>query len=399
MSGINTNTVIRKADRKLLKALFESCECLPDIDFEHAPRYVLLETYATMPLERSARIQRVLLDIMFFASGDDILAKAVEAALECGYILDSGFDVLKNRYDKAIYLYCNCHDIWAQTLLFAKSDEKSAQTWYHATGLPKMSPRHDEQTIRNLENNCSAQFWQKQHRGDSCHIEYHVRNNGLHYFFVYLNNYPEVKEVWEKREENQANGNKMVMIRREENFSFSVVFIYNQELGVLETCCMGGRKYVSSLERIFCEHILTHDLKDTEIIKNVYAIDDLKYRKNQLRAMPEIGVLRARISGMELHYRFTKGKKDVKYMAKDDPDSAIYDAFDREYNGKNVHMNLLRVAWVQLELDILVDGNVETLFIFLRRNVCTLKSNSEHLRRIGEKYLQETGVDVQPSLF
>lgn len=395
MSSTNTNTVIRMGNRKLLKQVFERCDCCPNIDFEHSPLFVLLETYAAIPPSKSGKLIHALQDILFVASKADNLSKVIETALECNYCLPPDFDTFKKRYDKAMYLYLNCKDVWDRALLFMTTDALYAHSWYHGIYLPKITPDLSDEARHKLEDNCAAHFWQTQHRGDSCEIKYVQRFNGVHYFYVYLNNYPEIVDTWEASGET----GKKTMVRREESFSFNVVFAYNQNLGRLDTSCKGGLKHAKQLEKEFCEKILGYELKETEIVKKVYEIDQLKYRKNQLKPNLRLGVKRARILAMELRYKFMKNKRDKKYVGTDEPDSAIYDAIDREYNCRNVHLNLLKTGWVRVELTILHDNAKHKLLLELRPGQCKFSSENEILRYIGEEYLKETCIDVQPELF
>ena len=131
MSSTNTNTVIRMGNRKLLKQVFERCDCCPNIDFEHSPLFVLLETYAAIPPSKSGKLIHALQDILFVASKADNLSKVIETALECNYCLPPDFDTFKKRYDKAMYLYLNCKDVWDRALLFMTTDALYAHSWYH----------------------------------------------------------------------------------------------------------------------------------------------------------------------------------------------------------------------------------------------------------------------------
>lgn len=133
MSSTNTNTVIRMGNRKLLKQVFERCDCCPNIDFEHSPLFVLLETYAAIPPSKSGKLIHALQDILFVASKADNLSKVIETALECNYCLPPDFDTFKKRYDKAMYLYLNCKDVWDRALLFMTTDALYAHSWYHAS--------------------------------------------------------------------------------------------------------------------------------------------------------------------------------------------------------------------------------------------------------------------------
>ncbi len=395
MSTTTTNTVIRMGNRNLLKQVFERCGCFPKIDFEHSPRFILLETYASIPSAKSGKLLRALQDILFVASNSENLSKVIETASEYNDVLPPEFDDFKKRYDKAMYLYLNYPDVWQKSLLFMTADRLYANSWYHGIYLPKIEPNVSKEAIRRLEDNCAAHFWQAQHRGDSCDIRYIKRANGIHYFYVYLNNYPELVDTWES-----ADGTaRKKRIQREESFSFNVVFAYNQNLGRLDTSCKGGLKHAKQLEKEFCEHILDYELKESEIVKKVYAVDQLKYRKNQPRPNPRLGVIRARIAEIDLYFLYMKNRHDRKSYGRDEPDSAFYDSIDRETNPRNVHMNLLRCTWVKLELTVMLDGMEQILTMEIRPGNCKISSENETLRHIGEEYLKEECIDVQPELF
>ena len=58
-----------------------------------------------------------------------------------------------------------------------------------------------------------------------------------------------------------------------------------------------------------------------------------------------------------------------------------------------------RVRAVQIILELLVDGIHREMSIELSNNSCSLRSNSEELRLLGEEFLKRSGIDEQPELF
>ena len=125
-------------------------------------------------------------------------------------------------------------------------------------------------------------------------------------------------------------------------------------------------------------------------------IDQLKYSKKQLKPNLRLGVKRARILAMELRYKFMKNKRDKKYVGTDEPDSAIYDAIDREYNCRNVHLNLLKTGWVCVKLTILHDHAEHKLLLELRPGQRKVGRGNEIVSYILEEYCREACITVQP---
>ena len=80
-------------------------------------------------------------------------------------------------------------------------------------------------------------------------------------------------------------------------------------------------------------------------------------------------------------------------------DDEIYSIMEHDLDRVKVPLSLVSVRFVRIMLEIELNGVKRRMAIEVRKNSCTLKSNADELRKIGERFLQETGIDVQPNLF
>lgn len=393
MRPYNPMTVLKMSARFLLAQFFAEKKCDLGIDVGTAKFYELRDAFNCLPGAKLLSVERIMRDVFFFASDDETLTKAIEAVEVLGYTFPVEFSNLKNRYDKAFYIYLNYREIWEASSLFAHSDTLSAQHWYRFHIPSHMTMKHDPETLGKLGSDISAYFWQHQQRGKHYIAEYQERHNGLQYIFVYLSDYSDIYEKWE------TDSGEEKLVRREECRAFNIVFIHNPEQGVIETYCMGGVKHAKHLQEAFCRNIFTMPIKNEEVRKNTYSINDLKYIENMLKPCPRLGVANPRIVMMQFSIPETKRRSHAISVEDNSDGEEIYRSLAHDLHPTNYPLDILKITKIRLLLDIMLDGVSRTMSITVQPNKCTLRSNLEELRNIGEQYLLEEGVDAQPRLF
>ena len=77
----------------------------------------------------------------------------------------------------------------------------------------------------------------------------------------------------------------------------------------------------------------------------------------------------------------------------------IYSVMEHDLDRENIALSLVSVRFVRIMLEIELNGIKRRMAIELTRNSGTLKSNADDLRKIGELFIQEHEIDVQPNLF
>ena len=85
--------------------------------------------------------------------------------------------------------------------------------------------------------------------------------------------------------------------------------------------------------------------------------------------------------------------------SKDGPDDEIYNTMETDLNRSNIKSSFTKVRYVRLWFEIQLNGQIREVIIELTSGAGTTKNMCDDLRLICEKYLRETCIDVQPSLF
>lgn len=392
MRVYNPMTVIRQTSRKLLQAFFAEQGCLDFIDFEKDKLYEIQDAFRTLPEKAMTRAEGVMRDVFTLAGDESVLLRILDEALRHGIQIEEDYGKLKSRYDRAFYIYLHHRDLWAQNCTFLQVDRLPSRHWCRCPNLPRKSPMTDQATCEKLGKQISAFFWQKQVRGKKYLIEYQRRNNGLHYYFVYLSDYSNSYEAW--------SDESAELERRNETRAINMVFAYDEQFGTLDTYNLGGTSIAVVLQKMFCDAVLGHDLVDKTVLKSAFDIERLKYRGNMPVAMPHIGITRVWISRMGFNYHGVGNRRGHTFnVGNPVHDDEIYSVMEHDLNGENVPLSLISINFVRIKLEIELNGVKRHMDIDLRKNSCTLKSNTDDLRKIGELFLRETGIDVQPYLF
>lgn len=392
MRMYNPMTVIRRTSRSVLRRFFETLGCLNWMDFENEKLYEIQDAFRMLPEDALRKAEAVMRDVFILAGNENALLRLLDEAGERKSELASEICHFPNRYDMAFGVYLNHRELWDKTCAFLLVDNLPSRHWCRCPNLPKQAPRTDRSACEDLGRRISAFFWEKQVRGKKYLIEYQKRTDGLHYYFVYLSDYANSYEVWSEE--------KPGLERKNETRVINMVFAYDEQFGALDTYNLGGAKIAVELQKIFCDSILGHNLVDRQILKSAFDIDRLKYRKNMPDALPNVGIARAWISCLEFLY-IDAGKRHTHRMSTDERtvDEGIYAVMEHDLNRDNIPLHQVVVKFVRILLEIDRNGVKRRMAIELTRNSCTLKSNADELRKIGEHFIQETGIDVQPNLF
>ena len=392
MRVYNPMTVLRQTSRSQLKAFFAEQKCLDFINFEKDKFYELQDAFRTLPEKTMARTEAVMRNVFDFAGNDNIMFRVIEEARRRDIRLENDIENMKSRYDQAFYLYLHHRDLWEQSSAFLQVDSLPSRHWCRCPNLPRKPPMTDRTACDALGKQISAFFWQKQVRGKKYLIEYQRRNNGLHYYFVYLSDYSNSYETWSEQGAELELKNETRVI--------SMVFAYDEQFGTLDTYNLGGSKIAIALQKMFCDVMLGHDLVDKQVLRSAFDIDRLKFRRNKPVAMPQIGITRAKILCMGLDYEDeTKNRRTHRItVLESGNDEDIYDSLENDFYQDDAKGKSVTVRFVRILLDIELNGVKRRMTIELTRNSCTLKSNSDDLRKIGELFIQENRIDGQPYL-
>ena len=392
MRMYNPMTVLRQTSRSMLKEFFAEQNCLGCLNFDKDKLYEIQEAFRALPDRVLRRVELVMRHAFNFAGSEAVMLRLMDEAQQRGVDIASEWENLKSRYDKAFYIYLHHRDLWERSCVFAQVDNLACRHWTRCPNLPIREPETSEAACLEMGKQISAFFWQKQVRGKKYLIEYQRRTADLHYFFVYLSDYANSYEAW------SDHGTELE--RRDESRAINMVFAYDQRFGTLDTYNLGGTRISAVLQKIFCDAILGYELIEEQIYKSAFRIDRLKFRKNMPTSLPQHGIMRARIVCLDFSYAGVGKQRSHRISIGDAVrDDEIYEIMEHDLNRDHVPLNLVNVRFVRLMLDIELNNVRRKMAIELTRNTCTLKSNSDDLRLLGETFIAENGIDVQPRLF
>lgn len=392
MKQYNAMTVIRQSSRTMLGEFFGHEKCLECLDFKKDKLYEIQTAFLALPDKILHHLEVIMRNVFNFANSNSTMVRLADEVKEFGAEDISKLEQLKSRYDKAFHIFLHHPEIWGKACTFAQADNLCNRYWTRCSALPQIVPLTSEAALETMGEKISAYFWQKQVRGKKFLVEYQKRTEHLHYYFIYLSDYANSYELWSE------NTNELEC--RNECRPINMVLAYDEQYGSLDTYNLGGGEVTAVLQRIFCETILQHTLVEKKTLKSAFSINQFLLRTNMLRAIPELGVKRAWISCLEFTYFGVDRRRSHRISTGNNvPDDEIYNIMEHDLNRGSVQESFTKVRFVRIMLDIELNGVMRKMCIELTRNSCTLKSNLEELRIIGEKFIKESGIDAQPDLF
>jgi len=186
------------------------------------------------------------------------------------------FTLFANEFDN-YYSQANVEELGVKELTLPKT-------------LP-MSDIEDEKKILEFEKKVQSVYL-KSFKGERCKIK-HFRDHRNLILRAYLEDLPTRDTAFERNKLNERHVRKPV---------FDVVFVYKPELKVLGVRALGGKKIVSDLQKLFCEHFLGIKNIDTE--KERYSLKRLGDLKSfNLIPNASYGVERAYLKSIRLHHK------------------------------------------------------------------------------------------------
>ena len=394
MRAYNAATVLKLSSRPVLAAFFEHERCMKNVEFNKARLHEIQEAFGALPEKVRHRIEPTMRKVFDFAHSELSMLTLVDEIMKYHNTDDrdiiSDFCQKKNRYDQAFFIYMNYPDIWDRACRYVPIDSLPHRYWTRFNGLPRRKPNTDADSLRALGQSRSDYYMSKQIRGKRYVVEHSERTESDHCFYVFLSDYANNYESWE--------GDSDMLTCRNESRPISMVLAYDETFGTLDTHAHGGHEIAEALNASFCRVILNQEMTSSRSIKSAFRIAHLVLRENMLKAFPEIGVMKATLTSAEFVTR-ENGKRHTTKLSIDKRTQDNGDMFNRIEQCFPKMGDNTRVRAVQIILELVVSGIHREMSIELSNNSCSLRSNSEELRLLGEEFLKRSGIDEQPELF
>jgi hypothetical protein len=228
-----------------------------------------------------------------------------------------------------------------------------------------------------------AYFRDTQGRGRNCHVDHHLRDGRLHYFFAYPQDYTDTFVGYA-----EDGGFE----RRAQRPAFEIVFVYDPVEGCLDVYAQGGHDVQDDLMQLFCRTILGEELPGEDGTAAPYELNGLKRRSVGFPTDPADRIREVRVR--ELRLAPMRSKQRITLSASPDgPGDEIHDLIDQVTDERRLPAANLNVssAVVQVKFDGGAGRGKTVSFRVSYPDTCNLKDAPEH--RAIRKYLTRWGLE------
>ena len=376
--------VLKQVSNNMLQQLFTRHGVVQELPWDRLTETQiepLFEVWQQLPERQRVEVQLVLQDVNELASDRGLRVLAEEICKAAPDRVDE-WSALESQRDKAMWVYLNLPEAFAEAALFARADALAAgRYWVKRNNLPKQKVVANEGCRAALAQALSEYYWPTQLRGQHCLVEHYPRANGTEYFFAYLDDYPDRHLIFDESGE---------MVPRSDRYAFDNVFAYSPQDGTLEIFAFGGGKITSALQSIFCRTVLDTEIDPDDAEKAVYQLDQLKTRSVRLPTNPADRIAEVRVGSLRLE---VVGSPRRRITLDADPRGErgdIYQMIERYLNSERLPLSALRVIHARINLTFMAEEDVrpKTLPFNVGQNSCDLKSKPEDMRSIGERCLK-----------
>lgn len=289
--------------------------------------------------------------------------------------------------DFVLQVFTEHHDtIWLSAARFAVADQlDGGRSWQRYDGLPLFRIDVSDEAQERLAEGLSGYFRAKEGRGQYCLVEHAQRENGQHYYFAYLSDYPMARERFDEAGH---------LLRGVDHGVFVVIFASSEVGGVVNVCAPGGRSVRDELLRIFGRCVPGVELEpDPDRAAGRYHLGQFK-RRRTLTYDPTVvnsAVIR-RVSVRAI------GGPNRSMTLSADPSADPLDIYTMIYdwlNQRQIPITNLELTSVTFSITLPPDkGTRERSFTFYatRTGKSDLRSKKEAYRATGEQLLEDWGV-------
>ena len=276
-----------------LREYFEKRHLLADLNWNELSdkdKDVVYEAWQALP-ER----QKAAVGVDFHNVAGLATAQGIQIMIEEGRFPKHGLDLVAelaavpSHTEKAFYVLLNHPRVFKVASQFNYADSLK-RYWHPRRGLPRKPPNLTVEAREALKKAISEYYMTNQGRGEFPEIDVYLRFASVHYFIVYLADYPDTFVGYD------GEGK---LDRRPQLPAFDVVFRYDECRGQLDLYAEGTRQLRNDLEVIFSNTILAED-PGPEPVGPSFDLDRLKDPKFPFVTEPADGVFSVELRSMQL---------------------------------------------------------------------------------------------------
>lgn len=354
----------------------------------------ILTAMSTMPAEVRDSIEADFQEIDRLANDFGVRA-IIEEAGRLGVVLGADFAVLQSNHDRAMFAWVNHQKIWRMSRRLAETDAvANTRNWHERPHAPRGAPRSSEVDCARL-GKAFSQIFAKQLRGQQYRVEPVQRQDGCWYYYAMLNDLPVSTESFLP----DSTETRIAVTER----VFEVTLCIPSGGGSMACYIQGGadRDLREAVFAAGSQEILGQVL--TPLPRNHpkevrWELDQL-LRRRTLPVDTSTGVEEAVIRELWVTAN-GQGKREAMFKA--DPDNGpedIFDQLDTWLNQQQIPLSALHVHRAKISLLWPAQGKrrASLTWTVAKPGTCTLKSEREDRRRIGEAHQRLWRIDVAGS--
>jgi len=377
--------ILKQIANALLREFFSRRGELMDVPWDTLTEHKVepvFQGWQALEDEKQREVQMILRDVNELADHRGMAVLAEGILWRCQARAQE-FQAQVSKADKAMWVYLHAPEVFEEAAMFARADAlESGRHWIKRNALPKRKLEDIDALRAALGQSLTAFYGPVQLRGRHCTVEHYLRADGAHYFFAYLDDYPDKHLVFD--------GESDQPVVRWDRYAFENVFVYNGDEGALEVYAPGGKKVWAPLQCAFCKAVLDKDVPPADPLRPSYRLDHLLGHNHPLPTDPADGVDDARITRLRIVPRGSGGHIEIKADPRSDRND-IYRKIERWLRRENLPVEGLRVTQATFSLRFIHNGpgRQPTLtFDVTVPHSSNLKSKPDELRVVGERCLR-----------
>jgi len=381
--------VLKTLSRSLLRKFLDIHYPIPDNDvpwtLSASPRRItFLEEWMSLPEDQRERMQLTLQEIFHLSCEDGMQSLSTELRATRPESL-ADFSRLPHRLDQAMWSWLHHRDIFDHAILFAQADRLShGRLWKRWKVSPPMQLEITAENLKALEKKLAAWYFTREMRGRHCSIHHFQRQNGVHYFFAYLDDWPNALMKFNAEGQLHASHGR---------YAFNNVFAYDSHSGMLDITAAPRKASEETLPRMFAETILGISQLAACRIRRAYRLDHLLHPQFEFKTDPTDSIAHIQLTHMRVGHRSVKpdGRYKELGFGRDESLAQIRDCVRKELVDADLDRDLLMVHSVGFRLKFRSRNNARARslsFHISAPNTCDLKEKPEDLRQVGEHCLK-----------
>lgn len=386
--SFTTRGFMRHAPNALLREFFEKRDELSDFNWDalngESKIEPLYRAFIEMPDDQRKIVEGIFRQVHDLSHEAGIKTLVAEGEGQFHKLkLRPHLDKLKSFEEKALWVQIHHAAVVKVASFFQHADHFSETSWKSRTGLSGLTPRVLVEELQSLADEISKFHIDTYGCGKHGKVENYLRGDRYHYYFVYIEDFPDVYTGFDIAGEFE---------RRLHQPAIEIVFRYDPIDGLLETHAKGVKDVVERLQEIYCEKILDCDLPPASKNEEPYSLKRLFELNFELNTDSVDRLDHARVRKIRLNVRNYVTRRLLLESLNEGDVSEVKNMFHDYLNAKQINANSVKLAWAEFEFEFLPEAGQrrgkKVIFQLTDAGHANLDKQSDQHRDMVVRYLK-----------